>query len=132
MKKLCVILSIAAVIAVVCLAGCANRPPVINSLSPFPAEDTLASPGDTVEIICSAEDPDLKGPEIIVGTGGLDYTWEAPDGGNLFEVPNSFLNENKRYWAAPEKVGDYRIICTVADEHDATDSDTLTIEVVVE
>lgn len=131
MKKSVIMLPVAAAMVFACLAAC-NRPPVINELRTFPEEDTLVSAGDTVKIICSAEDPGIGGPEVVAGTEGLDFTWEAPDGGKLSEVPSSFPNDDHRYWESPDEAGDYRIVCTVADDNGATDSDTLTIGVELE
>jgi hypothetical protein len=102
-----------------------NNSPVIESIYTAYAEDTLVAPGDTVFLRCSAEDPDDPKHKLLLG-----YYWNAPDGGEfIILAPASF---NEKHWQAPIDTGEYRISCTVTDNDGATDSDTLSIEVIEE
>ncbi len=118
MKKLSVLLPVAALLAVIYFTGCIkNDPPVIQSLLTDPASDTLVTAGDTVKIICNAVDPNEN--EIF-------YSWQSLDGGTLIDPKD----QAEIKWSAPESSGGFRIISTVWDQ-DTTikPSDTLTINV---
>lgn len=117
MKKLCIILSIAAVIAVIYLTGCTrNEPPVIDSLVTDPASDTLVTADDTVSIVCEASDPE-----------GDSLTCELEADGGKFE---GALEGGEVLWIAPNHSGIFEIICTVSDGDSLYEvTDTLAIDV---
>ncbi|MBN2378828.1 hypothetical protein JXM67_03390 [candidate division WOR-3 bacterium] len=121
------------------LVGCENEPPVIERLEASiykPLDNEIIEPSDTVEVFCKADDPDYRSsiwePDVMTGDASLDYSWETLDGGVFLDF-QAFPNyEAYRYWEAPVDTGSYRIACTVIDNDGATDSDTLTIEVIEE
>jgi hypothetical protein len=89
----------------------ANAEPVIISLT---TDYTTVSPDGTVLLTCTAEDDD---GDI------LTYSWECTNGSL---APNS----NTATWTAPGDSGTYSISCTVNDGYGASDTATITIEVV--
>ncbi len=135
MKKSFVRLVVVLILTMMWMIGCGNEPPVIESLAPEPLEDTLVAPGDTIYVVCTADDPDYKSRGTIPDVDedpALDYSWEVPDGGQFFDIGDPGMPDSEkrwRYWESPTELGDYRIICMVTDQKDATDSDTLTITV---
>ena len=88
-----------------------NTEPVIKSLT---ADNTTVFPDGTVLLTCTAEDDD----EDI-----LTYSWECTNGSL---APNG----NTATWTAPIDSGAHSISCIVNDGYGASDSATITIEVV--
>jgi len=76
-----------------------NNEPLITSLT---ADNTTVSPGDTVSLICTAEDVD---GDI------LTYSWECTSGSL---TPDG----STATWAAPDSSGTYSISCAVTDGND--------------
>ena len=99
----------AATIAIEVIKG--NAVPVIISLT---ADNTTVFPDGTVLLTCTAEDDD----EDI-----LTYSWECTNGSL---APNG----NTATWTAPIDSGAHSISCIVNDGYGASDSATITIEVV--
>ena len=88
-----------------------NRQPRIKALDA--AADTVVG-GQTIEIFCTATDPDLD---------TLAYSWSAT-AGPILGSPGSTV------WQAPDSAQIVVIRCTVTDRHGGTASDSLTITVV--
>ena len=88
-----------------------NEPPTITSLV---ADREWLLPSDTVQVTCTASDPD--GDE-------LTYEWSASGGeiSGTGEVVN---------WTAPQQVGIYHITVVVTDNHGGEATDSLPISVV--
>ncbi len=117
MKKACVNLAVAAVVFIVYLTGCTrNEPPVIDRFVTDPAADTLVTAGDTVKIVCEANDPDAD---------SLLYEFEA--GAGTFAESQDTASV---LWIAPNHSGTFEIICTVSDGDSLYEvTDTLAIDV---
>ena len=88
-----------------------NAKPVIISLT---ADNTTMSANGTVLLTCTAEDDDGD---------VLTYSWECTNGSL---APNG----NTATWTAPIDSGAHSISCIVNDGYGASDSATITIEVV--
>ena len=88
----------------------ANQPPVIHSLT---ADAEWAFPGDSLQVICDADDPDGH---------PLTYEWSASAGhidGTGHEVT----------WIAPEEIAVYEITVVVSDGYGGPATRTLHISV---
>lgn len=117
MKKFGILLSIAAVVAVIYLTGCVrNEPPVIESFATDPASDTLVTAGDTVNIICQTSDPDGDTLSISLDANAGTFLGTVTGGEVL--------------WVAPGHSASAVLICTVKDSDTLNPvSDTLEITV---
>jgi hypothetical protein len=85
-----------------------NRLPTITNLE---AEAEWAAPSDSLQLTCTASDPDGD---------GLSYEWIASGGG----VSGTGAAAT---WTAPEEVGMYDITVVVDDGHDGKDTGFLTV-----
>jgi hypothetical protein len=85
-----------------------NRLPIIINLE---AEAEWIAPSDTIQLTCTASDPDGD---------GLSYQWSASDG-NISSTGSAAI------WTAPGEVGMYDITVVVDDGHDGRDTAFLTL-----
>ncbi len=111
-KKRCLVITVIASAAVLFLApSCttaANRRPTITSLE---AEAEWIAPLGSLQVMCTASDPD--GDE-------LSYEW-ITTGGDISGTGTVAI------WTAPEQVGMYDITVVVDDGHDGKDTGFLTL-----
>ena len=111
-KKRCLVITVIAAAAVLFLApSCttaANRRPTITSLE---AEAEWIAPLGSLQVMCTASDPD--GDE-------LSYEW-ITTGGDISGTGTVAI------WTAPEQVGMYDITVVVDDGHDGKDTGFLTL-----
>jgi len=85
-----------------------NRPPIITSLE---AEAEWIAPLDSVQVTCTASDPDAD---------GLSYEWKT-SGGDISGTGAAAI------WTAPEEVGMYNITVVVDDGRGGEDMGVLTV-----
>ena len=85
-----------------------NRPPTITSLE---ADAEWTAPSDSIQLTCTASDPD---------DDGLGYQW-ITTGGAIAGTGAVAV------WTAPEEVGMYDITVVVDDGHDESDPAFLTL-----
>jgi len=90
-----------------------NKPPEINSLT---ADAVWTLPSGSLQVICTASDPD--GDE-------LSYEW-VTDGGNITGTGTEVV------WTAPAEVGIYYVTVSVTDDHGSSATDSLSISVATE
>jgi len=111
-KKRCLVITVIAAAAVLFLApSCttaANRRPTITSLE---AEAEWIAPLGSLQVMCTASDPD--GDE-------LSYEW-ITTGGDISGTGTVAI------WTAPEQLGMYDITVVVDDGHDGKDTGFLTL-----
>ena len=111
-KKRCLVITVIAVAAVLFLApSCttaANRRPTITSLE---AEAEWIAPLGSLQVMCTASDPD--GDE-------LSYEWITTGG----DISGTGAVAG---WTAPEELGMYDITVVVDDGHDGKDTGFLTL-----
>ena len=88
-----------------------NNPPTITNLI---AEATWTTPSGSLQMTCTASDPD---------NDELNYAWST-SGGN---VTGAGVAVN---WTAPQEVGIYYITVVVTDSHGSSATDSLPISVV--
>jgi hypothetical protein len=101
-----------AALTLLLLVGCKrNHPPQIESAKQL---SESISPGDSVELVVIATDPDHD---------KLKYKWHAKDGA-LTSISDSFTR-----WVAPDKLGGYKVDITVTDKAGAKATKTLDLKV---
>jgi hypothetical protein len=104
--------SVFAIVLAVLVIGCAkNKPPEIVAVKAFQTE---IGPGDSVDIIATATDPE---------NGRVKYKWTVKDG-KLSSDKDSAVR-----WYAPEKPGTYKITVKATDPKMAATSKTIDLKV---
>jgi hypothetical protein len=112
-KRLLAIMVILVVVVLLLASSCttaANRRPVITSLE---AEADWTAPLDTLQVMCTASDPD--GDE-------LSYEWTTT-GGSISGTGHEVI------WTAPEEVGMYDITVVVDDGYGEEDTRSVILSV---
>jgi hypothetical protein len=85
-----------------------NRLPTINNLE---ADSEWTTPSGSVQLTCTASDPDGD---------GLSYQWSA-SGGDISATGAVAV------WTAPEAVGMYDITVVIDDGHEGKDTESITL-----
>ena len=88
-----------------------NNPVELLSLD---FDRNFAYPGETVKLVCNANDAD---------NDNISFIWEAP-AGELTTFNDTAI------WIAPDSIGHYYINCIVSDENGTSDGDIIKIFVV--
>ena len=105
-------LMIATALAVLVIGCAKNKPPEIAAVKAFQTE---IQPGDSVDIIASASDPE---------NAVVKYKWTVKDG-KLSSDRDSAVR-----WYAPDKVGSYKVNLKVTDPKGASASKSIDLKVV--